>query len=125
MITDYVTVAQAPAVVNSTLSASERSYRHGEDRAILQLPLERCTNAEQRAGWQAMTGQMDAWKQAARESSTPEIDVWANQLCKRQGEADRRRAWALALEAEADAILEEMDSPFYSGHEHEGAEVEL
>ena len=124
MITDYVTVAQAPAVVNSTLSANARSYRHGEDRAILQLSRENCTNAEQRAGWQAMTGQMDAW-QAAQESSTPEIDKWAYQLHKRQGEADRRRAWALALEAEADAILEEMESPFYSGHEHEGAEVEL
>ena len=119
------TVHQAPAVVNSIISASERSYRHGEDRAILQLPLERCTNETQRAGWQAMTGQMDAWKQAAREFYTPEIDKWANQLHKRQGEAARRRAWALALEAEADAILEEMESPFYSGHEHQGAEVEL
>lgn len=103
------------------LTAEERAFRHGEDRAILGLSLERCTNEAQRAGWRAMTDRMDSWARCAREFYTPEIDVWAGELLQRQGEADRRRAWALALEAEADAILEEMESPFYSGHEHEMA----
>ncbi len=107
------------------LTPAQRAFRHGEDRAILGLSRENCTNQTQADGWDAMTERMDSWMRAAREHYTPEIDVWACQLEDRRTEADRRRAWALAIEAEADAILVDMDSPFYSGHEHEGVEVAL
>lgn len=122
------TVHEIPTAVNPqffnwnsepVLTAIERDYRHGEDRAILGLSLERCQNDRQAQGWEHMYHHLAAFAEVAADGPCAYVDAWAATLEARRAEADRRRAWALAIEAEADAILEEMESPFYSGHEHE------
>lgn len=121
------TLPQQPTNVNHWNSIH---FRHGEDRAILGLSRDLCTNEAQRAGFDSMAARLRGFERACEEpdpySSPEELCAWAADLQARFEAAQRRRAFALAIEeteteteAETEAVLVEMESPFYSGHVHE------
>ncbi len=91
-----------------------RAFRHGEDRAILGLVLAGCTNDRQRLGWCHMSAHIAAYNECTADGPSVFVRAWAASLHARRAEAEHRRAWALAIEAETEAIFAEMESPWYS-----------
>jgi hypothetical protein len=92
--------------VHQTRPTVNVHYTHGADRAILGLSRDGCRNAEQRRGYEEMTGRIRGYQMLVTEGeANDQVDRFAAELQARFEMAEQRRSYALMLSGQTETAI--------------------
>jgi hypothetical protein len=91
--------------LHQTAASVNVHYTHGADRAILGLSRAGCRNAEQRRGYDEMTGRIRGYQMLVTSEANDELDRFAAELQARFEMAEQRRSYALMLSGQTETAI--------------------